>query len=79
MANLTDFNFIEFPGAVGIILSCYLAQPFVPSIYSNMRHPYDFKKILHSSIIFMTIINIIVGVLCDAAFRPHTKQVIIIN
>jgi len=77
--NMNNFEANEFPAALGILVACYLAQPFTPFIESTMKKPEKFASTLNFSFIAMTAVNIIVGFMADITFYPDTEEVITNN
>lgn len=76
---MNNFHSSEFPAALGILVACYLAQPFVPFIESTMKKPEKFAPTMNYSFLAMTILNIIVGFLADITFYPDTDEVVTNN
>ena len=79
IANLENFEANAFPASVGILVSCYLAQPFVAFIESTMKRPEKFEKTLNWSFIAMTTLNVLIGLIAGVTFYPDTDEVITNN
>jgi len=77
--NMNSFEANEFPAALGILVSCYLAQPFVPFIESTMKRPEKFESTLNFAFIVMSTVNIIVGFMANITFYPDTDEVVTNN
>ena len=77
--NLDNFEANAFPAAVAILVSCYLAQPFVAFIESTMKRPEKFEKTLNWSFVAMTALNVIIGIVAGVTFYPDTDEVITNN
>lgn len=76
---MNNFHASEFPAALGILVACYLAQPFVPFIESTMKKPEKFAPTMNYSFLAMTVLNIIVGLMADITFYPDTDEVVTNN
>lgn len=79
IANLENFEANAFPASVAILVSCYLAQPFVAFIESTMKRPEKFEKTLNWSFIAMTTLNVLIGLIAGVTFYPDTDEVITNN
>ena len=79
IANLDNFEANAFPASVAILVSCYLAQPFVAFIESTMKRPEKFEKTLNWSFIAMTTLNVLIGLIAGVTFYPDTDEVITNN
>ena len=79
IANLENFEAHAFPASVAILVSCYLAQPFVAFIESTMARPEKFEKTLNWAFIAMTTLNILIGLIAGVTFYPDTDEVITNN
>lgn len=79
MESMNAFEAQEFPAALGILVACYLAQPFAPFIESTMKTPEKFPTTLNYSFIAMTAVNVIVGLVAAVTFYPDTDEVITNN
>ena len=79
IANLDNFEAHAFPASVAILVSCYLAQPFVAFIESTMAKPEKFEKTLNWAFIAMTTLNILIGLIAGVTFYPDTDEVITNN
>jgi len=79
VSNMNTFNASEYPAAIGILVSCYLAQPFVPYLESTMKEPKKFNSTLNGAFVSMTAVSVIVGVLASLAFYPNIDEVITNN
>ena len=79
IANLENFEANAFPASVAILVSCYLAQPFVAFIESTMKRPEKFEKTLNWSFVAMTTLNVAIGLVAGVTFYPDTDEVITNN
>lgn len=79
LANLDTFEPNGFPAAVAILVSCYLAQPFVAFIESTMKRPEKFETTLNWSFLAMTTLNISIGLVAGVTFYPDTDEVVTNN
>ena len=79
IANLDTFEPNGFPAAVAILVSCYLAQPFVAFIESTMKRPEKFEATLNWSFLAMTALNISIGLVAGVTFYPDTDEVVTNN
>ena len=79
VSNMNNFEPNEFPAALGILVACYLAQPFVPFIESTMKKPEKFESTLNFAFIAMSIMSILVGIFADLTFYPDTDEVVTNN
>lgn len=79
IANLDNFEANAFPASVAILVSCYLAQPFVAFIESTMKRPEKFEKTLNWSFVAMTTLNVLIGLIAGVTFYPDTDEVITNN
>lgn len=79
VANLENFEANAFPASVAILVSCYLAQPFVAFIESTMKRPEKFEKTLNWSFLAMTTLNVLIGLVAGVTFYPDTDEVITNN
>lgn len=77
--NMSNFEPQEFPAALGILVSCYLAQPFVPFIESTMKKPEKFSSTLNYSFIAMTVLNVVIGFVAAVTFYPDLDEVVTNN
>ncbi|XP_065667406.1 vesicular inhibitory amino acid transporter [Hydra vulgaris] len=79
VSNMNNFEPNEFPAALGILVACYLAQPFVPFIESTMKRPEKFESTLNYAFIAMSIMSVLVGIFADLTFYPDTDEVVTNN
>lgn len=79
IGNMNHFSFQEFPASVAILVSCYLAQPFVPHIESTMKQPDKYIPTLTYSFLAMTLLNIAIGIFPILTFYPTIEKVITEN
>ena len=77
--SMNNFEPNGFPAALGILVACYLAQPFVAFIESTMKRPEKFEKTLNWSFVAMTALNVIIGLVADVTFYPDTDEVVTNN
>jgi len=79
ISSMNAFEAQEFPAALGILVACYLAQPFAPFIESTMKTPEKFGPTLNWSFVAMTGVNVVVGLVAAVTFYPDTDEVITNN
>eukprot|EP00794_Sanderia_malayensis_P007369 gene7369-8189_t len=79
VASLNNFEPNAFPAALGILVACYLAQPFVAFIESTMKHPEKFETTLNWSFVAMTSLNVVIGLVAGVTFYPDTDEVVTNN
>lgn len=77
--SMNQFEAQEFPAALGILVACYLAQPFAPFIESTMKRPEKFASTLNYAFLAMSSVNVIVGLVAAVTFYPDTDEVITNN
>lgn len=77
--SMNAFEAQEFPAALGILVACYLAQPFAPFIESTMRNPEKFAPTVNRAFVAMTFVNVSVGLVAAVTFYPDTDEVITNN
>ena len=77
--NMNEFDGVDFPEALGILVSCYLVQPFAPFIESSMRNPERFGTAIGTSFVAWTCVNAVFSVICTLSFYPHTETAVTNN
>ena len=77
--KMDHFQPMEFPNAIGILVACFLSQPFAPFIESTMKRPDRFESTLKSSYIIMTSIIIFIGVVSHMTFYPNADNILTNN
>lgn len=79
VASLNNFKPNSFPAALGILVACYLAQPFVAFIESTMKRPEKFETTLNWSYVAMTTLNVAIGLVAGVTFYPDVDEVVTNN
>ena len=79
ITHMNTFEQHEFPAALGILVACYLEQPFVPFIESTMQKPEKFESTLNYAFIAMSLVNITVGFIANITFYPEIDEVVTNN
>jgi len=79
ISYMNNFEAHEFPAALGILVACYLAQPFAPFIESTMKDSSKFIPTLNYAFLSMSVVNVTVGIISDVTFYPETDEVITNN
>ena len=79
LSSLNHFDASTYPSALGILVACYLSQPFVSLIEGSMRHKEKFNLLMNLSYGIMTLLNVIIGVVAYISFQPNTAEVITNN
>ena len=79
LSSLDHFDASTYPSALGILVACYLSQPFVSLIEGSMRHKEKFNSLMNLSYGIMTLLNVIIGVVAHISFQPNTAEVITNN
>ncbi len=77
--SLNNFEPNAFPASLGILVACYLAQPFVAFIESSMKKPEKFETTLNWSFVAMTTLNVVIGLVAGVTYYPDTEEVVTNN
>uniref|UniRef100_A0A5B7B201 Putative Transmembrane amino acid transporter family protein isoform 1 n=2 Tax=Davidia involucrata TaxID=16924 RepID=A0A5B7B201_DAVIN len=78
-AKGTLLNAGGIPTAVSLYIVCFAGHPVIPSIYTSMRHPYQFSKVLLFSFTVTTITYMSMSIVAYLMYGDNVESQITLN
>ncbi|XP_065667395.1 vesicular inhibitory amino acid transporter [Hydra vulgaris] len=77
--KMHNYQSLDFPNAIGILVACFFSQPFAPFIESTMKRPERFESAVKLSYFVMTSVIVFIGVVSHITFYPNSDNLLTNN